>query len=234
MPIILAKPEPLYEELVLSDNPTRYFRLGETSGSVIDEVFGHTGTWNGTAGYGASGLISSNPDLAASFDGASFIQMDNTSTCNVGSQDFAVEFWISTTDGGGGTRAIFDKRSTGPTTGYSLTFGSGIVGFFMARAGSSSFGGATTDISDGQPHHIVYNFDRNANAEIWVDNVLEGNPSISATAGSLSNSQLARIGYKSPITSIYTYFNGVIDEFAFYLNTTLSSATIAEHYNKGS
>ena len=235
MPLITSTPfkSQTYAELILSDNPTRYFRLGETSGAVTDEVFGHTGTWNGTAGYGATGLISNDPDTASDFNGASYIQMDATSTFNVATQDFAVEFWMSSTDGGS-LRAIMDKRSEGPTTGYLIGFSAGVPSFFMARAGASDSGGGTTVITDGQPHYVVINFDRNANAEIWVDNVLENTPSISSTAGSISNSQNARLGFKSPITSSYTYFTGVLDEFAFYLGTTLSSATIAAHYNAGS
>ncbi len=237
MPLITSTPfkSLSYQQEVLLDSPHRYFRLGESSGPVVDEIVGSEGTWNGTAGYGATSLISGDSNNASSFNGASYIEMGNSGTLNLGTVDFAVEFWMSstsTTD----TQAIFDKRTSGPTTGYLIGYGGagGTVGFYMASGGSNAFGGNTTNLSDGQPHHVVINFDRNTNAEVWVDNVLEGTPSISGVQGSLNNTQNARIGYKSPITSVYTYFDGVIDEYAFYHNKTLSAARIAAHYNAGS
>jgi hypothetical protein len=149
------------------------------------------------------------------FDSASSDYISFPATPNTG--DISISFWV--------------KYSTGYMA-Y-VASGDGVFAYlrFAYQYGKLSFIYAnvnydlTTDIKDGNWHHVVVTYDQSASTvKGYTDGSLSETHAISAG----TNNNIQTIGaWKTGTTG---YFNGAIDEFAVW-NTALTSTQVAEIYN---
>src|SRR5207245_422320 len=91
---------------------------------------------------------------------------------------------------------------------------------------------STTNVNDGNFHHVVFVVDRSSQTEqLYIDNSLQASASI-ATVGSLDTSfDLYLGGTASPNTAV-NFFAGTMDQVRVY-NGVLSTSDIQSLFNEG-
>ncbi len=216
-----------YAAGVLADQPNYYWRLGESSGTVLKDA---TGVNNGTTGsgvtWGAAGAIIGDSDTAARFSGttsgrasgATRLWRDNT---------FSIEAWVRTTSTQGGKIVGFGSSATGNSSSYDrhiyMTTGGQIL--FGVYPGSSQTIGGPKAYNDGQWHHVVATMGPGGMA-LYVDGVRVGRN----TAVTYGQNYWGywRIGGDNTWSGA-PYLNGWIDEVAIYTQP-LSHAQVLSHY----
>lgn len=234
-----------YQLEVLSDNPLRYWRLGELSGTTAkEEIASNDGTYNGGYTIGTPGVLVGDLNRSAEFDGATgYIQGTNDFGLN-GATQFSFEAWIypnSSTNG-----YIMGKRGIG-TTGYTVfraAFLSSNLAFYVENGSLQDY--PTWDVSSSltplnQWSHIVFVWNRvsanSSDGKIYINGV-EQTTSFTANGytGSFTigdgNTQW-RIGRLSDNSGTNQQFDGQIDEVILY-DYPLSEDRIIEHYLVGS
>jgi RHS repeat-associated protein len=215
-----------YRSAVLADAPVGYWRLGDAIPSTVayEESAAHwSGTYTNGPTLGAPGLLTDDPNPAATFDGTNDIVTTSLTNTTAQLGQYSLEAWIkrsgtSTADqvivGG---NASISLRIRANTTGASITFWTGSTSVFATSAAS---------VTDGARHHLVGTWD-GTTLRIYVDGVLSGSnapggaPPGSTTGISIGNHPGQALA-----------FGGTIDEVAFY-RTTLSATRIAAHWASG-
>ncbi len=91
---------------------------------------------------------------------------------------------------------------------------------------------STTNVNDGNFHHIVYVVDRSAQtSNLYIDNILQATTSISSVGSIDSSVNLLFGGQASPNTQI-DFYSGILDQIRMY-NRALSTADIQSLFNEG-
>lgn len=221
-----------YANEVLADAPLAYWRLGEAAGSptALDASGnGRDATYNNTPTLAVPGG-SDDGDTAVRFDGVN--EDATTAVFNYALADpnrCTIEAIVRTTVAHSGTNrdTAYSANDAGAQPQLELGGNGGsnkvcviIPGVFIAQTFAEALP------PDGRDHHIVYTRRGvGATHEIWVDGVslaLE----ISGVNGFTNGGSAKRIGSR---TVAAQFFDGVIDEVAFY-GADLPAERIAAHY----
>jgi hypothetical protein len=226
-------PPDAYLQETLSDAPTAYWRLGESTitGPAMDASGnGVNASYGSGQVAGRPGAIVGDADTAVSFTGTDGVSVTNMSALNFGTSDFGVEAWIKTSVNG--EEALVGKLASAvePYWLVSVTDDPEFVGRVRARI----FDGVVTRtaygpnirVDDGLWHHVGAVFDRDLGIHVYVDGA-EFTTAGAATA-SVSNSGSFRIGQASG----YATFQGDIDEVAVY-DSLLEPFAFAAHHTAG-
>lgn len=222
-----------YRDLILSDAPLAYYRLGDQGPIAKDEVGGHDGVYKGTVTHGA-GAIAGDANGAATFDGASGYVDAGDVLPFVMTAPFTIEAWTSPVSGAKDPMCVASKSfaqgglSGSITDGWTFYLDSGTNALNTARylngAADTVQGGA---LPNGRFSHVVTTYD-GAKLTIFVDG-------ISVASGASSRSL---VSHTQPLTigasrgGIYCFFRGTLDEVAFY-GVALPAARIAAHHAAG-
>jgi len=224
-----------YTSAVLADSPSLYWRLDETAGTTALDSSGNSATATEVAlpTQGAGSALSTDTDLATSFNGSTPYAYSNTSYNDPAT--FTIEAWFDTTTTTGGEILGFGNAQTGNSTNYDRHV-------YMANNGELFFGvypgavetiNSTTAYNDGKPHYVVATLS-SAGMFLYVDGALvASNTTVTSPQNytgywRIGEDNLA--GWPSPPTS--DYFNGTIDEVAVY-PTALSAQRVQLHYCDG-
>jgi RHS repeat-associated protein len=227
-----------YAGTAISNGPSAYWRLGETTGTSAADISGnaHTGTYQGTGGYTLgqpSALVPSTDDKSVKFLGTTGY-VDGGSVGAGQSSTFSIEAWVKTNQSSGTVGYFVSEGrsvvSNNPVEGLTLssTFTKAI---FTIRddAGTQIVVTGTTTVNDNVWHHIV-GVRNGTTLSLYVDGKLDAS---STAGGSLTTITLntATVGalHRSGITN---YATGTIDEVALY-PFALDAATVARHHNNG-
>src|SRR6266702_471076 len=216
-----------YQSVVLADNPIRYYRLGEASGTVATDIGSQAqnGTLNGGITLGQAGLLTGDSDTAELFDGRTGY-IDTPSEA-IGAT-FTLEVWGKTTVD---ARMALVAQGTSDllTITYYLRVGSTTQ---AANSGSTSASGVYQETTSpvapltGQ-HHYVLTYD-GTNLTYYFDGTVFSQTTVSGTPSSLINHTM--IGRMGDLTS--QNWSGTLDEVAIY-NTALSAGQVSAHYTAG-
>ena len=149
------------------------------------------------------------------------IQVPNNPTLNFGSAgSFTISFWMKSTQSGGGEGGyglLVDHRrnNDGQYIGYSVEDNSGqIIGIVRDRIHEAHVY-STTKVNDGQFHHVVLVFDRNAPiTKLYIDDKMEGSD-ISGVNNIDSDFDIL-IGGQAPPNTLVDYYNGILDQLRIY------------------
>ena len=233
--INVATPPPgeAYTASVLADGPTAYWKLNETSGTILRDVAGgHQGTTNlnriergisgprGIAPDGATRMKSSTTGISAS--------VPYTPNLNPAGA-FSLECWVKPDLSGNTGKAVLSSqnRSTG-RAGYVIYQGNS-GNFWDAQLGSGggfvALGGRTPIVA-GRWDHLVLTYNGTETANLYVNGALErsatfvlplrNNLSVPLEIGSRNGGELP--------------FAGAIDEVAFY-NYELTAEQVERHFS---
>jgi len=211
--------------------PVHYYRLGEASGTVATDAMGNgNGTYTGSGiTYGVTG-IGQNTDKAVTLASASSAKVGAIpiTSLSTGAGAWSLEAWVNA--------AAFS------TNEIIASYGDGNVAHGCARIWIDTTGKpkvddgttsiiATSAISTSAWHHIVGTYD-GANLNLYVDASLVAGPT-AAAANIQATANSGRIGCNNSNGTDINFFNGSIDEVAFY-NYALTAAQVTAHFNAGS
>jgi len=225
----LADARESYRDVVLSDHPVAYWRLGDIDPIARDEIGSNDGAYSGACTQGAAGAIAGDMNTAVTFDG---------STCKVtlpaafpfgGTTPYSVEAWVSTT-ANAQFQMIFceeTRNATNPIDGYGLlvtpTTASG--GFELEREISMAAIKTPIEPAANGYQHVVATYD-GSDVALYVNGAFIGQSADTRTAAAIT--QLPIIG----ASVAGNPFTGTLDEIALY-DTALSASRIAAHYAAG-
>ena len=214
-----------YRDVVLSDGPLAYYRLGDSSAVAKDEVGGPDGTHQGNPTR-ADGAIAGDEDGATRFGGGSFIDL-GAGFPFAGRAPFTIEAWVKP-DGGGGpndSRCVVAKSPATINDGYAL-FVNGDEPYF-GRYPSNEYTQGSGVVPPGVFSHLVTTYDGTTLA-LYVNGELSGTETSTHSLGAVDKPQT--IGASRGGTTCY--FAGVIDEVAIY-GSPLSVERIRAHHRAG-
>jgi hypothetical protein len=224
-----ASPAPVamtYAETIRDDHPVSWWRLDETSGTVVgDETVANPGTFVGATTLGVPGLIPSDPaSTAVGFDGASAqVRIGQSGSLNLGSA-ITLEAWIqpSSLPATGSVRTILAK-----TGSYALELDGASPAFSVYVLGARvELAAAAGTVVAGRRSHVVGTYD-GAAMRLWIDGAEVASRALSGVADATLSG--ARIGSWD---GQQRFFAGTIDEVALYARA-LSAAQIAAHAAAG-
>lgn len=218
-----------YPALIVSNNPTAYYRLGEASGVVVvDEINSPTqnGTIAGTINLGVAGAIVDDLDTAVSeltASASNYIQVPITLgfTTNDG---MSIEAWVDWQSG-----VMIRDGTNAAGTGSFLLLDSTVN--VACRIGGIDI---TTpllvaDYKDGLYHHWVIEYVHSTTTvNVYVDGALEHSQVISARSGTtVSHFRLFQNGGAAA-----SHGTGRMDEVAFY-DYPLGGTRVFDHFLAG-
>jgi len=214
-----------YADEVLADNPVAYYRFEETAGTTANDSSG-----NGNNGTYVNSVLLSQPGFISQFGTSAYFDglNDYVDTPRTVAGNFTLEAWINTTAGsltgsqGFEGNGILWSDVGGNANDFVMAILNNVLAFFTGNPDTTVSGGPV--LNDGVWHHLVATRTQGGNKEIYVDGVLQG--STSTNNNSLNGNPNIRIGGN---TLDSRYFNGYIDEVAYY-PTVLSQERISAHY----
>jgi microcystin-dependent protein len=212
-----------YAAEVLADAPLMYFRLGESSGTVMTDSSGNNrnGTYSGGVTLGTPGALLRDSNTAATFNGTTGLGTvaDTTDLTAV-----TFEAWIKPSSGTTGVICGRESAVSANRIGYIWMNGSKPEVVIFKNGSTVGSVLSPTSINDGQWHHVVGTYD-GTTIRLYVDGVQVGTPS-TVVSGALPTADTNFvIGGRNGAGE----FNGPIDEVAYY-TTALSAARVAAHY----
>lgn len=201
----------------------------DTSGSLtIDSNGWRNGTING-ATTGASGVLGQ----AYTFNSAvpDYVNFSYTGFQVGATQNFTLSAWVKPT--GSGEDTVINKYYS---QGYFMSVDSSSHVYCRLKDGSAHDIKAqgTTNLRDGNFHHIACVFDRTGSLVAYVNGNVEANNTnlVSATGATDTSYDLIVGADTGPSIGAFVPYEGVIDQPVFW-NKTLSYAEINTDYNSG-
>ncbi|WP_344210883.1 LamG domain-containing protein [Kribbella sancticallisti] len=230
-PVTVASVDAPYDQQILADGPTAYWRLGEPSGTAnATDSSGqnNTGPYSGVS-LGATGVLTSGGNTAADFTGNGRM-IGQTSTSQP--QNFSVEAWYQTTSGSGGKIVGFGNNPNGTSSQYDRHV-------YLQNDGRVTFGvydGSTRTISsapgtnDGQWHHVVGTFSPGS-MKFYLDGVLLGTQSVTAAEAYTGYWRIGADNLNAwPNQPTNAGIDGTLDEVAVY-PTALDASQVQTHFD---
>lgn len=206
----------------LLDNLLSYYKLDETSGTVLDAEGTNDGTNNG-----ATPNVTGKLGTAYSFDGTNdYIDMNDV--LDTGTGAYSVSGWFKTSDTGV-FKQIVGKTEAAASSSWEIRVTSSNTLNASFREGASADSVTTsTTVTDGSFHFFVLTRPASGGT---VKLYLDAEAAITATNNSRNtdNAFDFRIGRTN--NNIFP-FNGTIDEIGVW-DKELSAAEVAELYNSG-
>ena len=187
------------------------------------------GEWTDQSGNGNHGSLIGNASVSSGYltlDGSG----DYASFGSIGAADdrtFTYCAWIRTTDTSVGHQVIAEGNSSSNSLYSFMEQAADYIKSGNYDGTNSTFlTGSTTDINDGNWHHLAISCDAST-ISMYTDN----NTPETASLGSVGSSTLNTAAAGALIrTSVVNYFNGDIDDVMIY-SGELSAAQISDIYN---
>ena len=196
-----------YRNYVQDLEPTAYFRLGETSGTVaIDEINGAHGEYINSPNLGRQGLIYDDPNTAVEFNGNfnNFVDIRNVPIDQY--DDLSIIMSFSTQDVG-----LNDWDN--PLLCFYNDLGAWVYVIGITPAGRLRVYSAGTrvysiDLNNNSKHQLLLTFSNYQGGTVFIDGV-----NVEASSNIVDFTQIA---YFTLARESDNYFTGVIDEFSIY------------------
>ncbi len=225
-----------YAAAVMNDEPSSYWRLGESSGTAVTDWAGFDNATVSTGvTRGAAGAIVGDANTATTFDGTTTGRMAS-GTIQDAPKVFTTEAWFKTSTTRGGKIIGFGNQTTTGSGSYDRHV-------YMANNGRLVFGvypgsvqaiTSTAAYNDNRWHHVTASLGPSGMA-LYVDGVSAGSRSDITTGQSYMG--YWRVGGDSvggswPSVPTSAYFAGTIDDVAVYPRV-LSGPEVQNHFARG-
>ena len=212
-----------YREAVLGDQALKgYWRFGDTTGSTAAAAKGPNGLYVGPPELGVAGLLGSDGDKAADFDGANdHVRIEDGPVAELGSS-YAVEVWARPDTVDRGMQLVtkpgaFQLQLTAARRWY--------AGVWTGGDEEPLHNGAQPQVMAGERTHLVLTSD-GTEMRLYADGVLlDSAPSVGAV------DDVADALYAGAWSGDGSW-DGVIDELAIY-GRGLSPAEVRDHFELG-
>ncbi len=219
---------------ITTDNLVAQWKLDETTGTTAtDSVGSNDGTYNG---FDATSTVAGIDGTAQNFDGTDdYIEIPDSADFTF-TGDFALSAWIKHS---GAAEAnvddgwrIISQQESGNHFVFRINDSSGGTNgtvHFSIYNGSHNYVNSTTNVKDGQWHHLVA-VREGSDIHIYVDGVLDNtaNSVFTSTIDITANNVL--IGNKRAASSNRENFSGAIDDVRVY-HKALTGDEISDMYN---
>lgn len=218
-----------YSDVVLSSVPSLYLRLGEPSGTTATDLSGNgrNGTYFGSPGLGAAGLIANDPDTAMTMVGGStYAGVMTTYQPFAAASQRSFEGWYISTDSGS-VHVLWGDGTVG-TMMLRLAVGASDVAFWPdTGAGNVVWTAAWPGLN--VPVHWVLTFnDATDTAELYINGVSKGTKAQAVTWN--SPTAVLQIGDRfNGVNTAQAPWKGTLDEFAVY-ERILAATEVYQHY----
>lgn len=219
-----AEVESLYR---WSPGPVAHYDFNEGSGSSLND---QSGNGNSSTDFGAdSDWTIGKYGNALSFDGDDYIRVDDNTSLDFGSGNFAVSAWVKST---AANVSILMKRDDGSECSYCGWFmridSSGYLQGLVRQQGGAAqanFSGTTT-INDGNWHYVSLVKEASNSHKLYVDGQLTGTNT--TTVGSIDNDYPLNFGWSWEAGELI----GLIDDVRLY-NYARTQEQILQDMNAG-
>lgn len=225
----IAVPSTLpYAQLVASDGPAAYWRLGETTGDSARDASGNgaDGTYTGDVQRGEPGAITGDSDGAVRLTGGYVSVPDGSSVSPTG--PFTVEAWVKVTTAA--QQGIVEKYDAPAFNGYVLRTVTGNKLFAQTLTADlplpPSVTGPTT-LLPGRWHHVASVFDGKT-LTVYLDG--ERQASVPSTFAPTDGAGTLKLGARGDDANVR--LSGWLDEVAIY-RRALAPDRLKAHYVKG-
>jgi hypothetical protein len=201
-----------FKQLILSDNPTHYWKFDETSGDAIDEVGSLNGTLNGDITRGVSGR----DGTAYLFDGDAENQYVNFGQAITNGQSvYSVMVWFTWNGGGGGSQERPFLMETDPNWAISLSIRASTSRFeaFINQSDDGSHSLVSEQIMQPGRRYVAHvTYQQGGDLALYINGRYDSE--ITAPNVSLADTTNLNIGtYRSANNR---WWNGWIDEIAIF------------------
>jgi len=170
-----------YEALVRADRPSSYWRFDEKTAAegARDEMGRAPAAYGGGVALGAPGALgiarprgegSTEPDTAATFDGATSMVIGPDIYSFGGNAPFTIEVWVSPAGGGAPIQRLCNHRHGPPHTGWLLFLDPARRVAFERWSGEIVLGSVAADVPSGAYSYVVVRYD-GAELSLWIDGV---------------------------------------------------------------
>ena len=209
--------------------PVGHWDFNENTGtSSVNDISGngYTGTMNGT--MTDADWVPGKYGAGLDFDGTDD-SISNTSFTPISNYPVTVSAWVK--GGDTATEHIITLAGTSNNAYLSLETESGGGGdnaVLAARNTTNQSITGTTNIIDGEWHHVVGVYRSATDRELYVNGVSEGKDTASVTIPTLSR---IGIGYRNDGSSTNRYYDGVIDDVRVYNYARTPKQIIADMNN---
>ncbi|MDN3444170.1 PKD domain-containing protein [Microbacterium sp. APC 3901] len=225
---VQSPPADAYGSTVVKSDPTLYWRLAETTGTVVQDASGagQRGTYVGANTKGQAGALQGVADSSVTFSGGQAISR----TAFVNPVVYSTEAWFKTTSTSGGKIIGFGNSATGNSSSYDRHV-------YMTSAGQLVFGAtnggqvrltSSDAYNNGQWHHVVAT-QGSSGMRLYVDGALVGE-NTNRVSGNYTG--YWHVGGDVSWGPGGNTFLGTIDEVAVY-PSVLPAATVTDHYSLG-
>lgn len=213
-----------YATQVLASSPLFYWRLGEASGTIADDASPNNrdGTYVNTPTLNVGSLLKGDKaNGAVMLNGTDeYISIADNAAFDVA--NLSVEFWAKFTSS---AQVRIVSRDDVSNLSWNVAFSTTLkFRIYIATVLTELDSGVI--INDGIAHHVVCSYD-GAYMRIFVDGVQVAKKAQTGNIDSVA-SQI----FVSSFRGASNFFNGTIDEVAFY-GAALPAKVIREHYQKG-
>lgn len=234
-----------YPDLVLSNNPIAYWRLGEAGGpTAVDEVGtgggANDGTYNGFApgDFGQPGALKFDSNTAAQFDGAdNFVDAGNDSSLNQSFPGLTLAAWVKPDSLSGGSQLVVGKWANTVANDHFGMFVIDDKALIAVADGSTGEGGlaSTGSLVAGEWNFVVTTWSAGGGNpyQVYIDGQLD--PAAGNQTGSGINTSSAKnlfIGAQNTPGNL-RFFAGGIDEVAIF-DRVLSASEISDLFEAAS
>jgi len=198
-----------------------FYRSGEGIRSKVsgDRLIDNPAVSDAQGGSGAS----------FKFDGTDdYVEVGDDANLDMGTNDFSVEGWVRPNAASESYENVYCKRDTGaPLAGYELVIYNGLAKGIIIDTNSNQEITGTSDLRDGNWHHVCATFDRTSTSYVYVNGVQEGSAPITDESLSVDNSISAFIGKGR---GAFGYLDGSIAQVRVH-NRALSADEVRASYN---
>ncbi len=227
-----------YFSEVIADNPTVYYRLGESSGPTASDSSGNAnhGTYdstasvpNGTFNFSQTGALTMDPDTAVRFRGDIGTSFVDTPVVIDPTAAWTIEFWIKPEVIGESKGIVSQNNGTGTGRALVQQAFDGSGSYFSSFIGGTEYGWGGGYISAfGTYLHLALVYNGSGGLQFYTNGVAA--LSHAGVTPEAANGTLVIASYKNPSGAAGSGFlRGTLDEVAIY-ETALSGADILAHY----
>jgi RHS repeat-associated protein/uncharacterized repeat protein (TIGR01451 family) len=217
-----------YEQTVRADNPSEYFRLGDTAGTTATNAVGLSGLYSGGVTLGTPGAMATDPDRSPRFDGVNGHVAIPSGQADF-TPGFSVSAWIYPTSAANGAKIVdFGNGAASDNVflGRSGTTASIELGVYQIATLRTVT--APNKLRTNQWQHVGATIDAAGNGAIYYNGVLAASGFVGVPRNLLRlNNYIGRSN-----TATQAYWNGGQDEVAVY-RTALGAARMKSHYEAG-
>lgn len=221
----IISPRLNYQQTIISSSPILYWRMNTTSGTTVTDYSGsaRNGTTANSPTLNSTGLVAGDSNTAMTFNGTNQrVALNSASWMDV--SNITLEAIVKPTSISA-IGSILDRDSSGTAPRifqFRITAAGKFEVIFWDTTGALWTTTGTTTLVAGNTYHLAATHDGSI-TKLYVNGKLD------QTQAHVGTMQVGTRNFGvGANAATYQFFNGVIDEVAWY-DTALSADTIAEH-----